>query len=65
MAHETISKEAFLMGGLYSIPAFEPFASQLARRLMTADTNSSPLALSSTLLLTPNRRSIQFLRRRF
>ena len=53
------------MGGLYSIHAYEPFASQLARRLMTAYTDSSSLALSSTLLLTPNRRSIQFLRRYF
>ena len=53
------------MGGLYSIPASEPFASQLARRLMTAHTDSSPLALSSTLLLTPNRRSIQSLENAF
>ena len=53
------------MGGLYSIHAYEPFAPQLARRLMTAHTNLSPLALSSTLLLTSNRRSIQFLRRHF
>ena len=53
------------MGKLYSIPASEPFASQLTRQLINLHTNSSPLALSSTLLLTPNRRSIQFLRRHF
>ena len=65
MAHETIHREAFLMRGLYSIPAFEPFASQLVQRLMDSHKDSSPLALSSTLLLTPNRRSIQSLENAF